>query len=165
MGLDMYLKCNSRPLTQRVHEGDPYGEYISDWYRRSGTVIYWRKANAIHKWFVDNVQGGNDDCGTYEVEWEQLTNLRDTCREVLADIGKATELLPPTEGFFFGSTEIDDWYRSDLEHTASEIDRIGDMLVDLPGNVRGRDGEPLWYYKVIPEEPDWNVVFTYHSSW
>ena len=25
-------------------------------------VGYWRKANAIHKWFVDNVQDGNDDC-------------------------------------------------------------------------------------------------------
>jgi hypothetical protein len=23
---------------------------------------YWRKANAIHRWFVDNVQDGNDDC-------------------------------------------------------------------------------------------------------
>lgn len=25
-------------------------------------VGYWRKANAIHGWFVDNVQKGNDDC-------------------------------------------------------------------------------------------------------
>lgn len=30
-------------------------------------IAYWRKANHIHKWFVDNVQYGVDDCGTYEV--------------------------------------------------------------------------------------------------
>ena len=27
-------------------------------------VGYWRKANAIHGWFVRNVQNGKDDCGT-----------------------------------------------------------------------------------------------------
>ena len=29
---------------------------------------YWRKASAIHKWFVDNCQEGDDDCGTYLVD-------------------------------------------------------------------------------------------------
>jgi hypothetical protein len=24
-------------------------------------VGYWRKANAIHRWFVEHVQDGNDD--------------------------------------------------------------------------------------------------------
>ncbi len=45
--------------------------------------MYWRKANHIHKWFVDNVQEGNDDCGTYDVSIEQLTELRDLCKKVL----------------------------------------------------------------------------------
>ena len=43
-------------------------------------IIYWRKANAIHKWFVENVQEGVDDCGEYEVTVEQLTELRDLCK-------------------------------------------------------------------------------------
>src|SRR6187549_2040929 len=30
-------------------------------------VAYWRKANAIHRWFVEKVQGGKDDCENYEV--------------------------------------------------------------------------------------------------
>ena len=42
-------------------------------------VGYWRKANAIHKWFVDNVQDGVDDCGYYEVSQEQLKNLLHIC--------------------------------------------------------------------------------------
>jgi hypothetical protein len=45
-------------------------------------VGYWRKANAIHKWFVNNVQGYVDDCGYYEVSREQLEDLLDTCIQV-----------------------------------------------------------------------------------
>ena len=47
------------------------------------TVADWRKANHIHKWFVDNVQNGEDDCGTYEVTKEQLEELLDVCNKVL----------------------------------------------------------------------------------
>ena len=42
-------------------------------------VAYWRKANAIHKWFVENVQDGVDDCGRYEVTKEQLQELLKIC--------------------------------------------------------------------------------------
>ena len=30
-------------------------------------IITWRKANAIHKFFVDEVQGGNDNCERHYV--------------------------------------------------------------------------------------------------
>lgn len=40
-------------------------------------VGYWRKANAIHKWFVDNIQDGEDDCGYYEVAPEYLEDCED----------------------------------------------------------------------------------------
>ena len=46
-------------------------------------VGYWRKANHIHKWFVDNVQNGIDDCDTYKVTKEQLEELLDICKEVV----------------------------------------------------------------------------------
>jgi hypothetical protein len=36
---------------------------------------YWRKANAIHKWFVDNVQSGEDDCKDYYCSNEDLKAL------------------------------------------------------------------------------------------
>lgn len=38
-------------------------------------VGQWRKANAIHKWFVDNVQSGEDDCKQYAVSRKQLEEL------------------------------------------------------------------------------------------
>ena len=50
---------------------------------------YWRKANQIHNWFVNNVQDGKDDCGCYPVSKEQIEELLDTCREVLG----ASELV------------------------------------------------------------------------
>ena len=40
-------------------------------------VAYWRKANMIHQWFVDNVQDGMDDCKEHMVERDQLKELLD----------------------------------------------------------------------------------------
>ena len=45
-------------------------------------VGYWRKANAIHKWFVDNVQNGEDNCKSYYVSQEDLEKLLNLCKEV-----------------------------------------------------------------------------------
>lgn len=87
-------------------------------------VGYWRKANAIHKWFVDNIQEGKDDCKAYEVSKESLKTLRNLCREVLDHPELATEKLPPHDGFFFGSTETDEGYLNDLESTIQIIDEV-----------------------------------------
>lgn len=81
------------------------------------TVAYWRKANAIHQWFVDAVQDGKDDCQEYYVEVGQLEKLISLCEEILADHALASDLLPTQEGFFFGGTEYDEWYFKDLEDT------------------------------------------------
>jgi hypothetical protein len=86
-------------------------------------VAYWRKANAIHAWFVKNCQEGNDDCGYYDVSREQLVELRDLCQRVLDFKHLATELLPTQSGFFFGSTDFDQYYYQDLENTIKMIDR------------------------------------------
>ena len=82
---------------------------------------YWRKCNQIHQWFVDNVQGGEDNCGKYFVNRETLTELLNTCKEVLADHSKADDLLPTQAGFFFGSTDYDEYYFGDLKHTVETI--------------------------------------------
>lgn len=55
-------------------------------------VMYWRKANHIHGWFVDNVQGGNDDCRDYYVHPDKLDALLRTCEEVI----KASKLVGGT---------------------------------------------------------------------
>ena len=87
-------------------------------------LMYWRKANAIHKWFVDNVQNGKDDCQSYYVDNQDLMDLRDCCLKVLEDHSLAEKLLPAQSGFFFGSTEYDEWYFNDLKDTVEGINRI-----------------------------------------
>ena len=84
---------------------------------------YWRKANAIHDWFVRECQGGVDECQPSYVAREQLVELKELCEQVLADKTKAAELLPTTSGFFFGSTDYDEYYFQDLESTIEIIDR------------------------------------------
>lgn len=83
---------------------------------------YWRKANAIHNWFVQNVQHGEDECRPHEVTRDQLIKLRSICKQVLDNPALAGELLPVKQGFFFGSTEYDEWYFDDLKLTIEIVD-------------------------------------------
>jgi hypothetical protein len=115
---------------------------------------YWRKANAIHNWFVKNVQDGEDDCKDYYVSSEQMQELLDTVNTVLEkselvdgevktgekmtekgwepimqqgkyikDPTVAKELLPTTEGFFFGSADYDEYYYNNLVKTKEILEK------------------------------------------
>lgn len=188
MGLDMYL-------TRKVYIGGKY-----DWYniegevnlKKNGNIIpfdnkkidtineyagYWRKANAIHEWFVKNVQAGNDDCGTYVVSQGELKELLELCKtiknkcelvdgkikngqtlkdgkwedniedgKVMTNPEIAEKLLPTRSGFFFGSTDYDEFYMDDIELTIKIIEE-----------AIQRDDE-LDKIKV-------DSYYEYHSSW
>jgi len=51
-------------------------------------VAYWRKANQIHAWFCKTLPY-DDNCSDVYVTYEQLQELVDTCKKVLA----STELV------------------------------------------------------------------------
>ena len=103
-------------------------EAANDIYGVSVSVncAYWRKVNAVHNWFVENVQRGEDDCGEYYVSHEKIKELLTTARQCL--FTKDPTLLPPQEGFFFGSTDIDEGYWWGIKNTISQLNR----LVELP---------------------------------
>ena len=122
MGLDMYLYG----VKQEFHKHD----YNIGGYKESTEIGYWRKANQIHKWFVDNVQDGVDNCATYYVDVEQLKELKSICEAILNDHSLAEELLPTSEGFFFGGTEYDDFYFNDLKDTIDIINYCLDLEYD-----------------------------------
>lgn len=86
--------------------------------------MYWRKRNAIHKWFVDNFANGEDDCREMWCSGKDLLGLVKICEEVLKDHSKAELLLPTEDGFFFGPVEYDDWYFKGLRMT---VDRLKDV--------------------------------------
>lgn len=123
----------------------------------STNVAYWRKANAIHQYFVDMVQDGEDDCDFHnEITREILLDLLDKCMQikrkcplengkvangyrfdnngnkiydyvdgkVMTNIEIADELLPSQEGFFFGSTDYDEYYMNDIDDTINQITKI-----------------------------------------
>ncbi len=91
-------------------------------------LCYWRKANHIHKWFVKNVQNGVDDGEEYIVSLPELKQLMDVCYEVMTDNNKANELLPTSEGFFFGGTEYDEWYFTQTTNTYKILKELVEEL-------------------------------------
>lgn len=132
MGLDMYLTAKryvsdyndtDKVLSTELMRHFPELAESQTIQEVSVRVGYWRKANAIHKWFVNNVQEGVDNCGSYLVSRESLTELRDICMRVRDwPGGLAAEQLPTASGFFFGNTDYDEWYFRDIENTAKIID-------------------------------------------
>jgi hypothetical protein len=108
MGLDMYL------YEKQVHE-----------------VAYWRKANAIHGWIINHT-GAVDNCTPINLTKQDLINLRELCMKVLNNGTPeyAEEMLPPSSGFFFGSTTIDEWYWQDLNDTVAKLNTALSESVD-----------------------------------
>jgi len=130
MGLDMYLEkeyslwdSNEAEKKEKILAMFPELKRKPQYIKVSIEVIYWRKANAIHSWFVNYVQG-EDDCGRYDVTCEELKELLGTVKRVLADKSLAERLLPTQEGFFFGGTEYDEYYFSDLENTQKSLEEV-----------------------------------------
>jgi hypothetical protein len=94
-------------------------------------IGYWRKANQIHSWFVENVQNGVDNCGEYCVSKGQLEDLLEICKKIQSDNSLAEELLPTANGFFFGGTDYDEWYYKDIENTIEILEEaLSDTTAD-----------------------------------
>lgn len=149
MGLDMYLYATrylwdwpedskDKDISSKVRElvNIPETFSVKEIKIEAG---YWRKSNQIHRYFVNAVQDGKDDCGYYHVGRQDLKDLRDICSKVLENRELAATELPTTAGFFFGSKDYDEWYYNDLEETI----KILDKALSLP--------------------KEWD--FEYHSSW
>ena len=144
MGLDMYLtgkqylwRVDDEPQRKEIAELLGVDNYEANEVRFD--LMYWRKANAIHGWFVNVVQNEVDDCGEYEVEREQLESLRDLCKEVLDT--RNTETLPPTTGFFFGEGEVTDYYWQYLQDT---LDGLTKLLEDPGSNKMSFHYQSSW---------------------
>lgn len=141
MGLEMYLKAamyvgdwNHSPADEKNAYAAILEKLGLKNFRCDGApslttsvnVAYWCKANAIHAWFVDHVQGGKDEYREAYVSRKQLEKLVKTCQEVLANAAIAKKLLPTRSGFFFGSTEYNEFYLNDLRDTVKQLRAVLD---------------------------------------
>lgn len=135
MSLDMYLSKNTyvgSSNNQLKITGIKSQIQIHRVKHITEQIAVWRKANAIHQWFVNNVQDGEDDNKPYFVSTEKLKELLKLCEQVLIDPDRASELLPTQEGFLFGGTEYDNRYFQSLDYTVetlkNELDKGDDQL-------------------------------------
>lgn len=136
MGLDSYLwkktlvnnwsdKKFVKYDVNVTSEGKPVEHIQSDRVHSITEEIgYWRKANHIHNWFVQNIQNGVDNCKPHYVEKEDLVDLLGICRKVVENPSLGESLLPCSRGFFFGSDEYDEWYIKQLKYTIELIEKI-----------------------------------------
>ena len=147
MGLDQYLTArkyvskwdysqgfDSRVITQEFQDLLPMdAPDITKHGQFAGITVaypagYWRKANAIHHYFVQALADGVDECQEMYVDRDVLVDLRSRCSDVLkADNMEemAKEVgLETVSGFFFGDTSYDDWYKDDLLLTIEICDHV-----------------------------------------
>ena len=143
-------------------------------------VMYWRKANHIHKWFVDNVQGGKDDCAEYFVSREQLEVLLADCKRVLA----SSKLIPGkvANGYRYGKNASGEYVKEAILEDGKVIEdptAAQDILPCQEGFFFGHTEYDEWYLKAVEETvrvleeelkvvekaDGWPASYYYQSSW
>lgn len=137
MGLDMHLFKETyiganyidvvklEGVVQIIQNGEVLPIKFNRLSNISEEVMYWRKANQIHNWFVKNYSEINNNNleGLY-LDIEGLLELLKICKKVDEDNTLAKELLPTTDGFFFGSTDYDDRYFNQIRSTIVALEEI-----------------------------------------
>lgn len=144
MGLDMYMwkrqragQYGAKKITVKVDTEMPdntvkHEEFTVPSPNSCSTYIllpfaYWRKANAIHRWVLEQTEQMEDTCQQIYLSGNDLLALKDTIQKVIDDLSLAPELLPTQEGCFFGSTEYGEDYLVDLKDT---LDYLKDVEPD-----------------------------------
>ncbi len=118
MGLDQYLYCRPKGLTKKQKERNYKNE-----------LIYWRKASAIHNYFVElNDLPDGDNCQEIIITLENLKDLSDLCQEAVDN--KTGKNLPTTSGFFFGETKYGEHYFMNLQKTIEKLQPIIDNWIE-----------------------------------
>lgn len=156
MGLDMYLEKREYkyPKPDGTYSTSAEDLTFDKWGASNGVYIesnvaYWRKANQIHKWFVDNVCDGEDECRPHDVSLEQLTELRDLCMKVLKSVDGIMMTVPDKDLKEFARYVTEAKKNPDNANIVETID----YAIDADALVNGDfDNFPsLWYHEMSAE--------------
>jgi hypothetical protein len=80
-------------------------------------IADFRKVNFLHAWVQEHLNAGREhNCEEIDFNLEAMAGLVGTCAEVLTNPELGPQLLPTRPGFFFGSTDYDDYYLEDVRH-------------------------------------------------
>lgn len=104
-----------RPYTEKIHDLPELEEMLKKeidgfWEQYNA---YFRKVNFLFKYFED--RGKMVDQYYAFVEPEDVEDIIDRCQRINKDHSLAHELLPTQSGFFFGSTDYDEYYFYDIQ--------------------------------------------------
>ena len=183
MGLDQYLtkkiyvgaEYKHRKVTGKVEilvNGNPLQINFNKISEIEERVGYWRKANHIHKWFVDNVQDGEDDCKEYYVSHEQLQELVKVCQLVIKGsvlehglVKNGETASPETGGEFVPNME--------MGKVVVNPELAEELLPTASGFLFGNNDYNEWYIEDCKETiemlteciKDKGSEFYYSSSW
>lgn len=146
-------------LDQNLYKRDKDGEPIDLKTRTYGTneeyeyedeFIYWRKMNAIHAWMVREVMDNNDENAgeLHQVSIQKLLTFYEQLVETR--LTRNPKFFPPTEGFFFGSAEVDEYYYEEILDT---IEKLQKEIISIRQYIE--DGELDLY----------PFTYWYESSW
>jgi hypothetical protein len=164
MGLDMYLGV-------RTEEG-------------TLEVGYWRKANAVHGWFVRECANGVDECQEIPVSKIKLLELQAHClialmkraeEEVTSEASPKTSSLVPDEGQDIGAFIAEQMKtETAIAVMEKEFENPADPLRPIAGFFFGGTAKDQYYYsdlmetaeiiaKAVTQYPDGE--FIYQASW
>lgn len=135
-------------------------------------VAYWRKANQIHKWFVDNVQDGDDECQEAYVTRTKLKELREVCKKVL----ESTPLIDGKVKNGWQMNEFGSWTPIIENGKVMVSTEVAQQLLPPQSGFffGGTDFDQYYYEDVkytlekldeILAEPEDGASFYYESSW
>lgn len=88
-------------------------------YSYAQSDAYFRKVNAVYGFFKHKLV--DEECF---VTLSDINDLIQRAEEVLTDNSKAEELLPTCSGFFFGSTDYDEYYFEDLKDIIGQMEKL-----------------------------------------
>lgn len=103
---------------KNVSDVKDFFEYFEKMYYAESDV-YFRKVNFVYAYFAHKLV---DECCF--ADKSDIEELISRCDRVLADHSLAQELLPTRSGFFFGSTDYDRWYFSDVEDCKQQMEDL-----------------------------------------
>ena len=131
MGLDMYLyrkiylyEIENCDILNKQYKVNGKKLKFNEYDTITTEIAYWRKANAIHSWIVKNCCDGEDDCRTHFIPYNRIKELLCICKKVKKNKNSAEEFLPTQSGFFFGSTDYDEYYFEDIDLTIKQLQKI-----------------------------------------
>jgi hypothetical protein len=137
-------------------------------------VGYWKKANAIHTWFVKNVQNSVDNCQSYEVSKEQLMKLYLICKTIVTESTLALDKVISGQCFNNETGEWENIYEDGYIITNPEL--AAKLLPTQSGFFFGGTNYDEYYMedvkytfellpKIISETDFDKQVISYRSSW